>query len=313
MAIPTFPLGSSYRALSRAADAVRVRSRKPTRAGRRLAPALSALACAALAVPAAASAASTLSTNWSGYLAVPSASVGSRFETVSGTWTEPAATCTTGRETYSAVWVGLGGAREGSDALEQVGTDADCARSGRAVYSSWYELVPAAPVDIRMAVRPGDQMAASVTVSGHVAVLRIRDLTTGARVSLVRAAANVDVSTAEWIVEAPSSCAAGGCRTLALTDFGTVTFTSATAVAHRHTGALLDAHWSTVAVELQQRSLGAAARGQAVAAPVRTIVTATPSAASLPLGAFTVTWGEQAEQREGPQPPTLPGFGAGET
>ena len=38
-----------------------------------------------------------------------------------------------GRESYSAVWVGLGGYSENASALEQIGTDADCSRSGAAV------------------------------------------------------------------------------------------------------------------------------------------------------------------------------------
>ncbi len=272
------------------------------------------LACALLLTPSAASAASSaLSTNWSGYLALPSASVGARFRSVSGIWRQPTATCSAGRETYSAVWVGLGGAREGASALEQIGTDADCTRSGQAVYSSWLELVPAAPVSLGLAVHAGDQMAASVTVNNHDVLLRLRDLSTGARLSTIRRASAVDLSSAEWIVEAPSACVtAARCQTLALTDFGTVAFTSATAVAREHTGPIVDPGWSAVAVELRQRSLvdsggGAATRGL----PARALITATPSAASTPLGAFSVAWGEQLLQAEAPSGPTLPGFNGG--
>ena len=41
---------------------------------------------------------------------------------------------------------------------------ADCARSGSASYSSWYELLPAEPVNLTLEVHPGDEMSASVTV-----------------------------------------------------------------------------------------------------------------------------------------------------
>src|SRR5271165_1023109 len=111
---------------------------------------------ALMAVGAASAEAISVSSNWAGYIASPSAGVGSRFERVSGTWTIPNATCSAGRESYSAVWVGLGGASEDSPALEQIGTDADCTSSGAAGYSSWYELVPAVPVELRLEVHPGD-------------------------------------------------------------------------------------------------------------------------------------------------------------
>ena len=70
-----------------------------------------------------------------------------RFSSVSGAWTQPAATCSRGR-TYSAVWVGLGG--YSASELEQIGTDANCSSSNRASYGSWYELVPAAPAHLTL-------------------------------------------------------------------------------------------------------------------------------------------------------------------
>ena len=117
--------------------------------------------------------AASVSTNWAGYVAVPSASVGSRFSSVSGSWKQPSANCSAGRETYSAVWVGLGGYNEDARSLEQIGTDSDCARSGGASYSSWYELLPAEPVNLTLEVHPGDEISASVTVKNHDVTLRI--------------------------------------------------------------------------------------------------------------------------------------------
>ena len=68
------------------------------------------IACAA--VPAA-SAATTIrndtasSANWSGYVAG-----GTTFSSVSGSWVEPQANCSSGQG-YSSYWVGLGGASRG--------------------------------------------------------------------------------------------------------------------------------------------------------------------------------------------------------
>lgn len=278
-----------------------------------------ALACAATAVLALAGAAdagaadagaATVSSNWSGYVASPVAAAG--FSSVSGTWTQPAATCSAGSEAYSAVWVGLGGDREGADALEQVGTDVDCSSAGRAVYSAWYELIPAGPVSVAMRVRPGDRLSASVTVKGHGVTLRIRDLTTGAHFSTTKRIANVDVSSAEWIVEAPSVCfASGACGLLPLTDFGSVSFSDATATVGGHTGTIADPDWSATALELRQ---DAARTFRARRRPGRSaaVVSADPSAASAADGSFTVTWQELSAQAEAPSAPSLPGFNGGQ-
>jgi hypothetical protein len=139
--------------------------------------AFTAIVAGALAPPA--GAATVVSTNWAGYVAVAHASVGSRFSSVSGSWRQPAASCTAGRETFSAVWVGLGGYGENRRSLEQVGTNADCTRAGRAVYSAWLELLPSAPAEVKLRVHPGDRISASVTVRGASVTLRLRDLTTG--------------------------------------------------------------------------------------------------------------------------------------
>jgi hypothetical protein len=210
------------------------------------------------------------------------------------------------------VWVGLGGYREGARALEQVGTDANCTRSGRPSYGAWFELLPADPVPVGLAVRPGDLLSASVTTRGRSVTLRLRNLTTGARFSTTRRYARPDVSTAEWIVEAPSTCESGGaCTTLALANFGTVPFQSATATANGRTGTILDARWSATALELQQGS-GAAAGGRpGLSVRARSLTRASPSAVAAPAGAFTVTWSERATGREPSDAPTLPGFGAG--
>jgi hypothetical protein len=252
-----------------------------------------------------------VSTNWAGYVDVP-ATAGASFSSVSGTWRQPAASCTAGRQTYSAEWVGLGGYSESARSLEQIGTDADCTSAGRARYATWFELLPAAPVAVAIKVRAGDLVSASVTVKASHVTLRIRDLTTAARFTTTVRASGVDGSSAEWIVEAPSACASENrCRTLPLANFGVVSFSSATATARGHTGAIADPSWSATALELRQGVFDVAAtRSAGQAQPTSTLVLATPSPAAAG-GAFSVDWHEQAVASEAPSGPTLPGFSGG--
>jgi hypothetical protein len=267
---------------------------------------LAVLAAATLAMPAPASAVTgaqaSVSANWAGYVASPLPRAGSRFKDVSGTWRVPDVTCTPGHETASAVWVGLGGYSERSRALEQIGSDADCTRSGQAVYSSWYELLPAGPVNLRLRVNPGDELAAAV---------RIRDLSTGRHFAKTKRMGVIDASSAEWIVEAPSVCpSASTCTALALADFGQVAFTDATAAVGSHTGPVGDADWVAVPIELQQQALGGARPGAQVReTPTRTQTVAAPSASAAPSGAFSVSWQQGSQQLDAASPPTLPGSG----
>jgi len=209
----------------------------------------------ALGAPAGARASSwtTTSSNWAGYA---TSSPGVSFRHVSGTWVAPAAHCGSGGRRYSAVWLGLGGLHTTSKALEQVGTEADCA-GGKGYYSAWYELVPAAPVKLGLTVRPGDTMSASVTVSGRSVKLFIANRTRGTSFSKQLDVAQVDVSSAEWIVEAPSACGDNGCRALPLADFGTTSFGNVRATsATGHTGTISDPAWSAVAITLSTRARG---------------------------------------------------------
>jgi hypothetical protein len=191
--------------------------------------------------------------NWSGYVAGGSSSTsGTRFKSVSGSWVAPTANCTSSDSGYSAFWVGLGGAGQ-AQALEQAGTEANCGADGHASYFAWYELVPAAPVRVDLAVNPGDHISTRVTVEGTSVEVSVSDQTTGQSFSKQLTMSNPDVSSAEWIAEAPSSCdgSASDCTPLPLADFGTVKFTSASATTtDGHTGAISDSNWSTAAVSL---------------------------------------------------------------
>ncbi len=256
------------------------------------------LSAAALASPAGAAAGSLVSSNWAGYVARSGAA--GRFESVSGSWKVPAVSCTPGAETHSAVWVGLGGYRERATGLEQIGTGADCTASGRPSYTGWVELLPAGAQTLRLKVSPGDQIIASVTVIGRHATLRLRDLTTGRRFSATRTLENLDVSSAEWIVEAPSGCSsAGACETLALSDFSTVAFEDATARTASLEGTAADTSWPVTSLVLEQpRTTGRASSARGA------LVSATPS--TLSGGSFTVSYGFAAGA-QAPEAPALSG------
>jgi Peptidase A4 family len=209
----------------------------------------SALAAAALIAAPAALANTAKSTNWAGYAVHRT---GESFRQVSGSWIQASAACVAGRPTYSSAWVGLGGYSPTADALEQIGTELDCNGAGQVVSTAWYELVPAPSKTIRLAVRPGDAMHASVTVSGRRVVLELDDLTSNHRFRKSLHTDAIDISSAEWIVEAPSECVSQfNCHALPLANFRSVSFTSATAVGGDGTaGVIASGAWTRTKIKL---------------------------------------------------------------
>ena len=188
---------------------------------------------------------SAVSANWAGYVAG-----GTDFTSVSGSWVQPTAKCGSG-QTYSAFWVGLGGSGDQSSSLEQTGTQSDCNSDGSTNYYAWYELVPAAPVQMDLTIKPGDHISANVNVSGTSVTVSLKDETSGQSFNKTLQMDSPDTSSAEWIAEAPSACdGSGSCQPLPLSDFGSVQFTSATATANGHTGTISDSNWSAQPVSL---------------------------------------------------------------
>jgi hypothetical protein len=212
-----------------------------------LLPAVVAAVLGAAAQPALAGV--TDSTNWAGY-AVHDAGVA--FRRVHGTWREPRIKCQRGGPTFSSYWVGIGGYSLNSHALEQVGTEVDCTTSGQARAFAWYELIPAPSVPVKLKVPPGDLIKGTVTVRGKKVRVTLADLTDHQSFSKLLHANPVDVSSAEWIVEAPSDCASTNtCVTLPLGDFGSTTFTNAAAESTAgHTGPISDPLWRVNAIDL---------------------------------------------------------------
>jgi hypothetical protein len=189
------------------------------------------------------------SSNWAGY-AVHRAGV--RFTRVLAAWRQPSAVCIPGNQSYSAIWVGLGGFNQSSNALEQIGTEVDCTPFGSVSSSVWYELVPAPSEPVAMRVRPGDEVVGSVTVTGHRVLVSLRDTTDRQSFHKTLNAPSIDVSAAEWIVEAPSECVtANNCQTLPLADFGSTSFAFASATAvGGHSGPISDPAWGVTKIQL---------------------------------------------------------------
>ena len=178
------------------------------------------------------------SSNWSGYAALTSLASPQKnsVSDVRGTWVVPAVTGNSS-SSYSSAWVGIDGYSDGS--VEQIGTEQDWI-NGAPSYYAWFEMYPKYPVKIKtIKVGAGDTISAEVGFSGkNRFLLTINDLTTGESFSTMQKAKAWRTS-AEWIVEAPSSSKGE----LPLTDFGSLNFTAASATIDGHTGIISDPAW----------------------------------------------------------------------
>src|SRR5207253_11519531 len=97
----------------------------------------------------------------------------------------------------------------------------------------------------------GDRVTATIDVRGARVRLRIENRTRHTASSTQVRMDSPGLSSAEWIVEAPSSCGRyGRCRQLPLANFGTASFSDAAAVAGSHAGSISDGAWRATAIEL---------------------------------------------------------------
>ena len=117
-----------------------------------------------------------------------------------------------------------------------------------------------------------------MTVVRHRVTVSLYDATRHRGFSKTLHAPAVDVSSAEWIVEAPSQCTAiTTCQTLPLADFGTASFSSAQAEgSRRHVGSISSRRWNSTKITLLprgQRFVGyrtnAASAGAAIPSPLQ--------------------------------------------
>lgn len=152
------------------------------------------------------------SSNWSGY-AVTGAK--GAFHDASGSWTVPTLTCQSRQTAYSAMWVGIDGYN--SNTVEQIGTESDCV-NGVAENYAWFEFYPHNSYTIETPIRAGDLISAEVKYSGGKFTVSL-SVNHGTPFSTSTKLNQADLSSAEWIVEAPYS---GG--VLPLADFGSALF-----------------------------------------------------------------------------------------
>jgi peptidase A4-like protein len=152
------------------------------------------------------------STNWSGY-----ADTGSNFSKVTGSWSEPGASCSRGT-TYAAFWVGIDGYN--STSVEQDGTFIECYQRHAYQYS-WWEMYPTNDIQVvGQSVAAGDSISASVVRSGGSYTLSVTDSTHPANsFTTTQSCSGCANSSAEWIAEAPCCTSSGGI--LPLANFGT--------------------------------------------------------------------------------------------
>ncbi len=179
------------------------------------------------------------SANWGGYNQGTIEKGGKVFSSVSGTWNVPTATPhKNGEAEYSSTWIGIGGGcvdascNVGDSTLIQAGTEQDVTKSGTAVYSAWYELIPAPSITIpSVPVKAGDKITATISElapGSEVWTITLKNVTTGKSFSTTVPYSSTH-ATAEWIEETPVVVSSNGGVTIGpLPKLSKVTFDKAT-------------------------------------------------------------------------------------
>jgi hypothetical protein len=186
---------------------------------------------------------------WAGYLVRADAGA---FSEVRATWVQPHVVCNRPGSSVAS-WIGLGGAKRNSTALEQIGTSADCSDRALVWHSAWYQLYPAPAVELPLVVRPGDTISASVAAGAGTVTLALRNVSTGAAFSGELRMRSPETDSAEWVVEAPASCL-WRCAQLPLASFDRVKFARISATSGAHTGTISDPAWTWERLEMAVRN-----------------------------------------------------------
>jgi hypothetical protein len=171
------------------------------------------------------------------------------------------------------------------------------------VIYAWYELVPAASQPVRLTIRAGDVISASVEVVGTKVTLALADKTSHASFTKTLSDRSIDVGSAEWIAEAPSECLTSTqCRTLPLANYGSAQFSGASAeTTTGRTGAISGPLWQTTKIVLASAGTRFVSYGQP---NVGGGVQSTPSALTSGGSAFSIIYSSSAGNQ-----PTVGGGG----
>lgn len=172
-----------------------------------------------------------ISRNWSGFIVCCNAS---SVTDVIGSWTVPKVTCSAQSIStqLADAWVGIDGARNASNTVEQIGTASTCnPGNSTAVYYAWYEWYPALPRRLNAAypIVPGDIVTAEVNWDGSRFTASIRDQSEYWSVERMNStiASIASRASAEWILEAPTNSTT--LSTIPLANFGKVFFENCSA------------------------------------------------------------------------------------
>ena len=198
--------------------------------------------------------------SWSGYVAATNLAnqQANSVSAVSGSWIVPTVTGPSTGSTYSSIWVGIDGWN--GNTVEQVGTEQSVV-NGVTDYYAWWEMYSTGKGQLEqtitgMTVTPGDSITAGVqyitsgTYAGQFCLL-IVDNSRDEYFSIYASSSQYQSplaqrSCAEWIVEADD--VGGSIQTLP--NFGSVTFTNASAVINGVSGAINYSRWQSEALDI---------------------------------------------------------------
>lgn len=154
------------------------------------------------------------SLNWSGYAVTGSTD---SVTAVAGSWIVPAVTGTS--NSYAAFWTGIDGFSDST--VEQTGT-ISYMNGATPTYYAWYEFYPSPMYEITsVPIAVGQTISASVTYIGsNEFTLVLTDVSTSKSFTTTITDTSAQRTSAEWIVEAPSS----NFGILPLADFKTAYF-----------------------------------------------------------------------------------------
>ncbi len=190
---------------------------------------------------------SSTSTNWAGY-----AATGGTFTGVTADWTVPNVSITA-EPAADATWVGIGGVS--STDLIQAGTDA-IVESGQVTYAAWIETLPQSAQNVPLAVTAGDHVHVSIEQQADGSwQIQIKDLTSNQSYKTT-VHYQSSRSSAEWIQESPAS---GRSVLLPLDNFGSVSFSNASATENGQQRTIAQADGKPITMEVRA--------GQALAVP----------------------------------------------